>query len=170
MASAEKNKKKCESSDEQKESKNKTTSKNKSGQKCAIICQCECKSLKFTISKLPNQVQLCYCTMCQRMHGSVCAAWCPVWENRIQWMTNSTLTNYKSSKNVIRSFCNKCGSNVSLKYLYQNNLVWMCPSMFENQEWFKKENAKILHIFCNDKCPWFKIPNDGHTQLSSGSG
>ena len=138
--------------------------------KTAVTCQCECKSIKFTISKLPNQVQLCYCTMCQRMHGSICGAWCPIRENSLKWIENTTLTNYQSSKRVIRSFCNKCGSNISLKYLYQNNLIWMCPSVFENQQWFNKENAKILHIHCESKTPWFTLPNDGFKRLTSGSG
>ena len=113
--------------------------------------------------------------MCRKMHGSSCATWTPFLENDIRWKKKGKQTEYQSSNKVTRSFCATCGSNISLKYSFQPDTIWLTPALFDGvtkkyqnnsdvKAWWL--NIRILHIFCASKCEWYDIPNDGHPQLS----
>ncbi len=102
--------------------------------------------------------------MCRKMHGSSVATWTPFLEQDIKFIKKGKQTKYKS-----------CGSNISLKYSFQSDTIWLTPSLFDTitnkyknnldaKTWWL--NVRILHIFCASKCQWYDIPNDGFPQLS----
>jgi len=137
-----------------------------------IQAQCQCGGVRFELLAVPQELQHCYCSMCRKMHGAASATWTPLLESDIRFIAEGTQTKYHSSDNVVRSFCSVCGSNISLKYKFQADTIWMTPALFESdpaaateaQSWWK--NARVLHIFCGSKCEWYQLPNDGNPQLS----
>ena len=135
-----------------------------------IKASCQCKQIKYELLSIPQEIQHCYCSMCRKMHGSSCATWTPFLDSDIRWIKKGKQTKYQSSDKVIRSFCVTCGSNISLKYAFQPDTIWLTPALFDissnndNKTWLL--NIRILHIFCASKCEWYDIPNDGHPQLS----
>merc|ERR1712173_276206 len=86
----------------------------------------------------------------------------------MRWIVKGSLTEYKSSEHVVRSFCSVCGSNVCLKYLFQSDTVWITPSLIDDDglcgDWW--QNARVLHIFCASKSGWSQIAKDGHPRLN----
>jgi len=110
-------------------------------------------------------------------------------EEDITWKHGSKqkLKSYQSSPNVTRTFCATCGAHVSLKYSFQEGVIWLSTSLLDDlpsheespddvkdeqhrdvedddAPWF--DNCRVLHIFCTSKCEWFELPEDGHPKLS----
>eukprot|EP00483_Globobulimina_turgida_P002786 UN02791 len=140
-----------------------------------INASCQCGAVKYELLSLPQELQHCYCSMCRKQHGAASATWTPFLEQDIRFIKNGKQTKYKSSNKVTRSFCSNCGSNISLKYVFQKDTVWITPSLFDGpaityldnidaKTWWL--NVRVLHIFCASKCAWYDIPDDGHPQLS----
>ena len=147
---------------------------------------CQCKSIKYELLEYPCDIQHCYCSMCRKMHGSPIASWCPMKECDIRWISRNNLTTYKSSNGASRQFCSKCGANVCLKYSFQQDIIWITPSLFDennndnndsdrdkndknDQEWHWSDNARILHLFCSDGSRWFSIQSDSTPKLSNNA-
>eukprot|EP00484_Ammonia_sp_Unknown_P025736 CAMPEP_0197035352 /NCGR_PEP_ID=MMETSP1384-20130603/13186_1 /TAXON_ID=29189 /ORGANISM="Ammonia sp." /LENGTH=458 /DNA_ID=CAMNT_0042465411 /DNA_START=32 /DNA_END=1408 /DNA_ORIENTATION=+ len=140
-----------------------------------ISASCQCGGVEYELLSLPQELQHCYCSMCRKMHGAAVATWTPMIESNIRFMKYGQQSTYQSSDKVVRSFCSVCGSNISLKYVFQSDTIWMTPSLFNGaskdyehdmdvKAWWL--DIRILHIFCASKCEWYEMPSDGHPQLS----
>ena len=137
-----------------------------------IYGSCQCKSIQFELLSLPTELDCCYCSMCRKMHGSSVGTWVPILQNDIKFVKYGKQTQYKSSDDVVRTFCSKCGSNLLFKFLFQKGTIWIVPSLFDEdktnikaKDWWLK--VKKIHIFCGSKAKWYQVPNDGHAQYDT---
>ena len=87
-----------------------------------IVGSCHCGNIKYELLEFPDDIQHCYCSVCRTIHGSPVASWCPMQEADLRWVNKSGLQHYSSSEHVKRSFCGKCGSNIALKYSFQEHV------------------------------------------------
>eukprot|EP01084_Bolivina_argentea_P169875 294425_1 len=134
---------------------------------CLISGNCECNGVSYQLLRIPREIQHCYCSICRKMHGSINASWSPIAERDIKFISNKTLTYYKSTDRVKRGFCNKCGCKIYLKYEYQKGLIWLTTASFnansENKYWH--QNKRKMHIYAKSKAGYCMIPNDGYKRL-----
>ncbi len=75
--------------------------------------QCLCGSVKLELSTMPIQKIHCYCSMCQKAHGSDHSEWAIALKSEVQFIAKPELiSEYESSPGVVRRFCACCGSNL----------------------------------------------------------
>ena len=124
--------------------------------KALITGCCECNGIKYELFELPKEIQQCYCSMCVKIHGTInSVAWSPMKESNIHFVSNDTLTYYKSSRLCKRGYCNHCGSKVYLKYEYQRGLIWLTTALFHPScKWYNDHTKKQIvnkHIYLSSK-------------------
>ena len=107
---------------------------------------CLCGAVKFEIENEPVAVSHCHCTMCQKQHGAAFATYARFRRAEVKYTAGEDkLSVYNSSDDVLRKFCNICGSNIE----------WGCSERFP--EWvaiavgsfdteFQATEIKDLHL------------------------
>ena len=77
---------------------------------------CACKqasgSVEVPISRFPLPMSLCHCNICRHQTGLLGASYVTLPEDQRTFEVHGTTTAYKTSKVVLRHFCNICGSNL----------------------------------------------------------
>jgi len=63
---------------------------------------------------------------------------------------------YTSSENVIRSFCEHCGSTFSYQYKDSPESIFIAVGSFDNPEALEPKE----HIFVDQKLPWVHITDN----------
>ena len=86
---------------------------------------CLCEKIQFTVCE-DSIVDIvnCHCRMCSKASGSFSICWACIDRKSIFYNEVPYLTTYFSSKNVKRSFCNYCGSNVFWQSIFTKNIIW----------------------------------------------
>jgi len=69
--------------------------------------------VKYELKSHPKAITNCHCTMCQKQHGAAFAAFATygsVPADDLNYIAGKdVLVTYKSSENINRKFCGKCG-------------------------------------------------------------
>lgn len=74
---------------------------------------CLCGSVKFEIDAEPASVSNCHCRKCQKQHGAAFATYARFRRDQVKYLSGkNNLATYNSSDDVLRKFCNICGSNI----------------------------------------------------------
>lgn len=74
---------------------------------------CHCGSVTFEVES-GFGVIACHCQDCQKLHGNFFALLL-IEPSQLRMKTDSTVTWYRSSEKIQRSFCSKCGSRLFKK-------------------------------------------------------
>ena len=69
---------------------------------------CQCGAVRFSASHL-GRPSICHCRMCQKAFGSFFGAFVTADQAHLAW-TRGQPTWFRSSKQVHRGFCEKCGT------------------------------------------------------------
>ena len=74
---------------------------------------CLCDAVRYEIRGSIIRLNLCHCDMCQKSHGAAFAPYLRVNKSDFHFVTGQDLvTSYQSSEEIIRTFCQRCGSNL----------------------------------------------------------
>ncbi|MDX1343305.1 MAG: GFA family protein [Reinekea sp.] len=73
---------------------------------------CLCGQVSIEIKGDVTQKIHCYCSMCQRAHGSDHSEWGICLQKDIAVIGAEYIESYESSPGVMRRFCRRCGSNI----------------------------------------------------------
>jgi hypothetical protein len=76
---------------------------------------CQCGAVRYSIPVPKDGVHLCHCRMCQKAVGNVFAALAPVPAAAAKW-TRGKPKNFRSSSDVDRGYCAKCGTPLTFRY------------------------------------------------------
>jgi hypothetical protein len=77
---------------------------------------CLCGSVKIKIKGSVDQIVRCYCSLCQKAHGSDYSAWGICQKAAFEIAHGAEhVKMYESTPGVERSFCSSCGSNLQWK-------------------------------------------------------
>ena len=75
--------------------------------------KCLCGAVKIEIKSDLSLLVHCYCSMCQKAHGSDHSEWGICKKTDIQIVADpGIISQYESSAGVFRHFCSRCGSNI----------------------------------------------------------
>lgn len=72
-----------------------------------------CGDIEIEASGDPNYAEYCHCITCQKSSGSSYMVWV-VFDKENVKVTKGEINLYKSSPELQRGFCSRCGSNVSI--------------------------------------------------------
>jgi hypothetical protein len=75
---------------------------------------CHCGEIQFEVMGKPTWLGRCHCRDCQKISGSAFIAFAEYKLDDVQFI-KGTPAPYKSSSNVTRTFCGKCGSPIEWK-------------------------------------------------------
>lgn len=116
--------------------------------------KCLCGAIAYEIIGPLGPIVNCHCSKCRRWHGAAFRTRCTVKAKDFKWQKGEeNLSKFHSSKNVIKTFCKICGSN--LISLYENNpdSVGVPIGGLEQDP----GSRPVAHIFVGSKSPWYEI-------------
>jgi hypothetical protein len=73
---------------------------------------CLCGEIRYETAGTPFHLTNCHCTMCRRASGAPMVAWFSVPRTQLRWVGRAP-TPYRSSARAIRSFCSRCGTQLT---------------------------------------------------------
>ncbi len=113
--------------------------------------RCLCGSITWELLVEPYAMYNCHCRMCQKVHGAAFGTYCFVRSDEFRW-TGSTdaIVDYQSSKVLVRSSCDVCGSVVP----YANQADDHCVAPGGCHDEMRKPD---YNIFVADNSPWHTI-------------
>jgi len=75
---------------------------------------CLCGAVRYEIEGAIDSTSNCWCTMCQKQHGSASGPYANVASSALKIVQGAqAITRYASSPGVERTFCKVCGSNLT---------------------------------------------------------
>jgi len=81
---------------------------------CTYEGSCLCNKVTFNVSGFNEKAAHCYCTMCQKFHGSAFGTLVGV--SGLIWNSGfDYLKHYQAPNGTIRTFCKACGSSLGFR-------------------------------------------------------
>jgi hypothetical protein len=75
---------------------------------------CQCGAIRYRFSGEPGSASICHCRMCQKAFGSWGAPLVSLNERQLAW-TRGKPSEFRSSPDVARGFCQRCGTPLYMK-------------------------------------------------------
>ena len=117
--------------------------------------RCLCGSVSWQAAKPLSQMSHCHCSMCRKSHGSPFATYVSAEASGFAWLGGEEhILRYRSSEQVERCFCDRCGSAVPELV---DGKAWMPAGCLDEDP----GTRPYAHIFTASKAPWYTIPEDG---------
>lgn len=127
---------------------------------------CLCGSVRYRIDGTPGEMWHCHCTDCRKSHGAVFSSSVQVDRGHFRYSSGeSLLVTYEAKTGTRRSFCGRCGSNVSSTITSEPDSVYVTAATLDT----RLERSAATHIFVRSKVPWFEI-RDGLPQHATYPG
>ena len=118
---------------------------------------CLCGSVRYEVRGAVARASHCHCSMCRKAHGAAFATYGRIERGDFALLCGAEdVASYRSSPEVTRTFCKRCGSN--LQFISDKR-----PTTFALALGTLDVDPKVrasLHIFVDSKAPWFEITDD----------
>jgi len=75
---------------------------------------CQCGAVRYRVAGPLQHASICNCRMCQKALGNFFAPFAS-FEGRVEW-TRGEPTEFRSSQQVRRGFCNNCGTPLTYRW------------------------------------------------------
>ena len=127
------------------------------GNKPMITGSCLCQAVKYELSKPPEEMSNCHCSMCRKSHGAPFATFARVKASTLRFATGEEqLVRYRSSHPVQRCFCPICGSPIVFLFDGMPDAAWIAAGTLDQDPGVKPTS----HIFVDSKAPWHDITDN----------
>ena len=123
----------------------------------AIEGSCACGRINYIGSQIPTSLTNCHCRQCQKLAGSPYLTWAAVERTSLTW--KSPPKQLKFSEIAERTFCDGCGSSMTMQYYSQPERLSIAAGTIDRSTEPLPQPEE--HIFLAEKASWFKIPDDG---------
>src|SRR5579883_2354339 len=74
---------------------------------------CHCRAIRYSVSGTPFNATNCHCSICRRTSGAPFVTWFSVRPHEFQLQGNPE--RYQSSERGVRSFCGRCGTQLTFQ-------------------------------------------------------
>jgi hypothetical protein len=124
---------------------------------------CLCGSVCYEIDGPLGRVTHCHCSQCRKAHGAAFGTYADVRRADFKLVSGATdITSYRSSPEVQRTFCKRCGSILQFIRDTRPNHFSLAIGTLDDPP----EARPSAHIFVGSKAAWFEI-TDGLPQFES---
>ena len=113
---------------------------------------CQCGDVRYEASGEPLVIALCHCSMCRRAGAAPAIAWAMYRHEQVR-MTGAAPATYASSAQARRSFCSRCGTQISFTAEFIPGLVDLTVGSFDRPE----ELPPTLHYWDSKRLPWVAV-------------
>ncbi|WP_020695095.1 GFA family protein [Reyranella massiliensis] len=116
--------------------------------------RCFCGAVRYESAASPSQETACHCSICRRTTGAPFVAWFTV---PISSLTISgDTTTFQSSPTASRSFCPKCGTQITFQSSHHPDLIDLTTCSLESPE----QVPPIDHTFGESRLGWVKLADE----------
>lgn len=122
-------------------------------EKTMIKGSCLCKAVSYEISREPDVINLCHCSMCRKATGSAYGVFAHISLDRFQWLSGEDhIQRFQSSPDNVRAFCRECGSNVPVVNVDEGHVVIPAGSFDDDPQ-----TRPVVQIFAGSKASWHEL-------------
>ncbi|MEE9281261.1 MAG: GFA family protein [Myxococcota bacterium] len=120
---------------------------------------CLCGAVRYAGSGPATNLACCHCASCRRATGAPFVAWTTLPADRFSFATEPG--RYKSSPQVIRTFCTSCGTSLTYEHEQRPGEIDVTASTLDDPAELEPE----CHIWVSDKLSWVRL-TDGLPQYA----
>jgi hypothetical protein len=114
---------------------------------------CLCGAVRYTVSSPVAFAEHCHCSMCRKAHGAAFSTNAAVPAASVSIVGSENLSQYASSKNRLKMFCARCGSQLFIKRTNAPEVMVVTLGTLDQDPGIKPSR----HVFVGSKAPWFEI-------------
>ena len=119
--------------------------------------KCLCGAITYEIIGELGPIVNCHCSKCRRWHGAAFRTRTTIESKNFKWTKGeNNLSKFHSSKNVIKTFCQICGSSLISMYEDKPDYFGLPIGGLEQDP----GSRPIANIFVGSKSPWYEITDD----------
>jgi hypothetical protein len=127
---------------------------------------CLCGAVRWELDGAFEGMSNCHCSMCRRAHGAAFATYAQARAASFRIAAGEDrMRRYRSSPDVVRTFCGECGSSLLFLFEPMPRKVWVAVGTCDGDPGMRPSR----HIFVGSKAPWYEIA-DGLPQAEEMSG
>jgi hypothetical protein len=120
----------------------------------ALRGSCLCGGVRYEIEGGIDRASHCHCTMCQKAHGAAMGSYGRATRAGFRLTAGADLVaRYRSSAEVERTFCSRCGSTLQWDHLSDREHVGVALGTLDDDPGVRPG----VHIHVTSKAPWFEI-------------
>ena len=121
-----------------------------------LMGSCLCGGVRYEIVGDVGALFYCHCTMCRKAHGAAFAPLLEVSHPSFRFTHGEELIKeYRSSDDVGRTFCGRCGSNLQFKRDAQPGFLFAIGTLDT-----VLDRKPTNQIWAESKAPWHPIQSD----------
>jgi hypothetical protein len=124
---------------------------------------CLCGAVRFEAAGPATDLCYCYCCSCRRAAGAPLVAWGTFPRSGFS-VTRGTLSEYRSSPQVLRGCCAACGGALSYRHDARTDEIDLTLASLDAAAAL----APQMHVWVSDKLPWVLIA-DSLPQFAAGT-
>jgi len=113
---------------------------------------CLCGAVRYEVSGAVRSLCYCHCASCRRASGAPMVPWGTFDRERFR-LTRGELREYRSSAEVTRGFCARCGSSLTYQHTARGKDIDVTLATLDAPERLAPE----MHVWVGEKIPWVTI-------------
>ena len=112
---------------------------------------CFCAAVRYEATGQSILVEFCHCRSCRHAAGAPLMAWAAFRRGEFA-LTAGNSTSYESSPGVVRSFCGRCGTSLTLTDDRFPEEIYVSVASLDNVELLSPE----FHIWRSQRISWLE--------------
>lgn len=124
---------------------------------------CFCGEIRYEASGPATHQSVCHCSVCRRTAGAPCLAWFTVEQAAFRY-TRGAPSNFQSSADAVRSFCPRCGTQLTFVDRRYAGQVDLTTASLDDPELAPPQK----HIYTSTQLSWLKL-SDGLPRYAESS-
>jgi hypothetical protein len=125
---------------------------------------CLCGAVRYQLSGPVSNLCFCHCATCRRATGAPMVPWGTFAREAVR-VTHGRLSEYRSSAQVWRGFCARCGTSLTYRHEARAGEIDVTLATLDDPTWL----APQMHVWVKDRLPWLAI-GDRLPQHAEGTG
>jgi len=118
---------------------------------------CLCGDVRFEIDGVLKGASHCHCSMCRKAHGAAFGTYAAAKAAEFRFVSGEDrITRYRSSAEVVRAFCARCGSTLPWPRESEPEVVDVVLGILDDDPGLRPSH----HIFVASKAPWHEITDN----------
>ena len=113
---------------------------------------CLCGDVRYEAGTGAFHETACHCSMCRRASGAPFVVWFSVPRANFRWLQGQA-TPYASSEHCIRSFCPRCGTQLTFEDARDPGEVGLTTGSLDDPEQLPPHS----HIYTDTQLEWVKL-------------
>ncbi len=110
---------------------------------------CMCGKIRYVLTTDPTFSTMCHCSDCRHAIGAHSVPWVTVPVQHFVTIQGKP-SHYKSSPNVLRTFCSTCGTPLTYRHMEHSSGIDITAGSLDNSEQF----PPTKDVFVRDKLSW----------------